>query len=232
MTTPTGLICVSIAAEDGQGILDAVSPVICLVDVVEIRIDHMKDPEGGDWIAAIPKPVLVTNRPVWEGGQFAGSEQERIDLLCKAIQSGAQYIDIELLTAQDLRIQVLTVARKHRTKVIVSSHDFRGTPPIAKLRETLQQMIASGADIGKMVTTATSPADALRILSLQQEAIAAAFPLSAFAMGAAGKISRLATLYLGGYMTYAAITSQQATAPGQLSVHALHALTALLEQPA
>ncbi|MBV5316879.1 MAG: type I 3-dehydroquinate dehydratase [Desulfobulbaceae bacterium] len=232
MTTQTGLICVSVAAKDGQGILDTVSPVVLLADVVEIRLDHMINPKVDDWIAGIPKPVLVTNRPVWEGGQFAGSEQERIDLLCKAVRSGAQYVDIELQTAQDLRMQVLDVARQHRTKVIVSSHDFQGTPPIAQLRETLQQMIASGGDIGKIVTTATNPGEALHILSLQQEAVAASFPLSAFAMGTAGKITRLATLYLGGYMTYAAITAQQATAPGQLSIHELHALITLLETTA
>jgi len=91
-------------------------------------------------------------------------------------------------------------------------------------------MIDSGADIGKIVTTAVSPEDALRILSLQEAAMAASFPLSAFAMGAHGAISRLATLYLGGFMTYAALSPEQATAPGQITVQNLHALLSLLEQ--
>jgi 3-dehydroquinate dehydratase type I len=228
----SGLICVSVMAGDEAGILATVMPVVPLVDVVEIRLDGMQDPRIGPCIAQIPRPVLVTNRPLWEGGQFAGNEQERIDLLCRAVQSGARYVDIELRTGPDLRAQVQREAQKQSAKVIISSHDFQGTPPLANLRETLRQMIASGADIGKMVTTATGPEAALRILSLQQEALAGRFPLSAFAMGAAGKISRLATLYLGGFMTYAAITAEQATAPGQLSVRDLHTLTAFFEESA
>ncbi len=231
MVCPHGLICVSVTANDGQGILDAVSPVLSLVDVVEIRLDTMLDPSMEGWIASIPKPVLVTNRPAWEGGQYTGNEQDRIALLGAALRAGATYVDIELKTAPDLRKVLQNLAREQGAKVIVSNHDFQSTPSLDHLRQTLREMIASGADIGKIVTTATCAAETLRILSLQQEAMAAHFPLSAFAMGAAGTISRLATLYLGGCMTYAAITAQQATAPGQLSVHDLHALKTILEQP-
>ena len=224
-----GRICVSVMANDAIGVLAAVMPVVPLVDVVEIRLDGMQDPRIEPCIAEISLPVLVTNRPVWEGGQFDGSEQDRIDLLCKAVQSGAQYVDIELRTEADLVAQLQKKARKHGAEVIISSHDFQGTPTLAKLQETLRLMIASGADIGKIVTTATNAEAAVRILSLQQDAMASHFPLSAFAMGTSGKISRLATLYLGGFMTYAAIAVEQATAPGQLSVHDLHSLITLIE---
>ncbi len=226
--TRAGRICVSVMADDAIGVLTAVMPVVPLVDVIEIRLDGMHDPRIERCIATLPLPVLVTNRPIWEGGQFDGNEQDRIDSLCQAMQAGAQYVDIELRTKADLVAQVLEEARKLDAQVIISSHDFQGTPPRQQLQETLRLMIASGADIGKIVTTAATPEDALCILSLQQEAMAGGFPLSAFAMGAAGRISRLATLYLGGFMTYAALTAQQATAPGQLSVDDLHTLISLI----
>jgi len=229
MTLRSGLICVSVTADDAAGILSTVMPVTPLVDMVEIRLDGMRNPRIETCIAQIPCPVLVTNRPAWEGGQFDGSERDRIEVLCKAVRSGARYVDIELRTGTDLVTQVRNEAKQCGTRVILSSHDFRGTPSLATLRETLRLMIANGADIGKIVTTATNAEEALRILSLQQEALASAFPLSAFAMGAAGRISRFATLYLGGFMTYAALTAGQATAPGQLSVKELHALIALFE---
>ena len=129
--------------------------------------------------------MLVTNRPTWEGGQFSGSEEERIDLLCRALQWGARYVDIELMAAPDSRARILQEAKMFRRPGDCFHHDFQGTPTAEQLRTTLQQMIDSGADIGKIVTTAASPADTLRILSLQEEAMAARFPLSAFAMGAA-----------------------------------------------
>jgi 3-dehydroquinate dehydratase type I len=47
------------------------------------------------------------------------------------------------------------------------------------------------------------------------------FPLIAFCMGAIGKISRLATIKLGGYMTYAAPDEGKETAPGQMPVSVL-----------
>lgn len=229
MTPASGLICVSVSGDDGQAMQAALAPVLPLVDVVEIRLDTLLDPglELG-WIGRISRPVLATNRPTWEGGRFIGNENQRIALLCQALAAGAHYVDIELRTAPELRLQVQTLARQQGARVICSSHDFQTTPSSEQLRRTLATMIASGADIGKIITTATQPAEALRILALQQEAQAASFPLSAFAMGAAGKITRLATLYLGGCMTYAAISPDQATAPGQLTVAELQDLIALL----
>lgn len=226
--TAQGLICVSVASEDQHHILSAVTPVLPLVDVVEIRLDGMRDPQCGQCIAALDKPVLATNRPAWEGGQWTGSEEERVNLLCAALRWGARYVDVELATASELQAQIIQEAHRHQAKVIVSSHDFDGTPDAAQLHATLQQMMATGADIGKIVTTAVSAAEVLRVLALQQDALAHDFPLCAFAMGRAGTISRFATLFLGGFMTYAALSEAQATAPGQLTVDNLHRLLSLL----
>ncbi len=229
MTRHNGLICVSVMADTATAIIEAVQPVAAMLDVVEIRMDGMKDPHVERCISELAQPILVTNRPDWEGGLFSGNESERIEVLCQAIRSGAHYVDIELRTEQALRSQVQLVAKQYGTKVIVSNHDFNETPPVENLQAILREMIASGADIGKIVTTACHEEDTLRTLALQQEALAAHFPLSAFSMGTPGKISRLATLYLGGFMTYAALSEEQATAPGQLSIHDLYALISLFE---
>lgn len=225
-----GLICVSVAAADGEAVGKAVEPVLNLVDVVELRLDGMVDPRIERCSRALGKPILVTNRPQWEGGLWKGSEQQRIDLLCQALRAGARYVDIELRAAPSLREQVLNVAARAGAEVIISNHDFQATPATDHLHRTLEEMMASGADIGKIVVTAAGPIDSLRILALQEQAMAAGFPLCAFAMGAAGTISRLATLYLGGYMTYAALSPQLATAPGQLSVQELYAMVPVLER--
>jgi len=224
-----GLICVSVMATDSEAVLAAATPVLALADVIEIRLDGLRDPLDLGCIGAIAKPILATNRPIWEGGRFNDSEEKRIDALCMALAHGARYVDIELAAAPQLRARLLAAAHAHGAQTIVSSHDFATTPSTPQLSATLEAMIASGADIGKIVTTAATPNEALRILALQQEARAAGFPLCAFAMGAAGTISRLATLYLGGFMTYAALSQEQATAPGQIAVRDLHNLLALLE---
>ena len=220
----------SVAAGDAASVIARVRPVQSLADVVEIRLDAMLEARIDPCVAALDLPLLVTNRPQWEGGHFADSEDDRVDQLCAAVRAGARYADIELRTDAALRSRLIDVARDCSARVIVSSHDFTGTPPAALLQATLQQMVASGAHMGKIVTTATNADEALRVLALQQEAGRLGFPLSAFAMGEPGRITRLATLYLGGAMTYAALDEHQATAPGQLSVAHLHSLITLFEQ--
>lgn len=227
--TARGLICVSIMTEESAAIPALIAPVSTLIDVVEIRLDGLRTPLTADCIAALGKPVLVTNRPSWEGGHFAGSEEQRLDLLLQAVRLGARYADIELQTSPEMRNRLLADIHSAGAEVIVSHHDFLQTPPADQLTTILQRMMASGADIGKMVTTASTPDDVLRVLDLQRTAMASGFRLSAFCMGAAGTISRLATLYLGGWMTYVALAPEQATAPGQLTAQAMHALTSLLE---
>ena len=220
----------SVAAADAASVIARVRPVQSLADVVEIRLDAMLEARIAPCVAALDLPLLVTNRPQWEGGHFAGREDDRVDQLCAAVRAGARYVDIELRTDPALRSRLFTVARDCSARVIVSSHDFTGTPPAALLQATLQQMVASGAHMGKIVTTATNADEALRVLALLEEAALLGFPLSAFAMGEPGRITRLATLYLGGAMTYAALDEHQATAPGQLSVAHLRSLITLFEQ--
>nr|WP_320010616.1 type I 3-dehydroquinate dehydratase [uncultured Desulfobulbus sp.] len=219
-----GLICVSLAEKNENAVQQALAPVLDLVDLIEVRLDCMENPQVGNFIASTDKPILVTNRPHWEGGQWKGSEQQRTELLVQALGWGAQYVDIELLAADEVREIILTKAQAVGAQVVISSHDFTSTPAASVLEERFEQMRTSGADIAKIVVTAHDAAQCLRILSLQEKAMATNFPLSAFAMGSAGAISRLATLYLGGCMSYAALSPEQATAPGQLSVQELHAM--------
>ena len=61
-------------------------------DVVELRVDFLRDDAArgtlGDAIEALikasPVPVIVTNRPTWEGGQDDGDESARLEALWRA----------------------------------------------------------------------------------------------------------------------------------------------------
>lgn len=224
-------LCLAVARPTLAEMLGAVQRARTLADVVEIRLDALKDRHNLDQaihtlLAESPLPLLFTNRPTWEGGAAAEPEEERVRPLLTALAAGAAYVDIELRTAPELRPQVIAASGDGATggRVIVSWHDFQSTPAAPALTEILARMRQSGADIGKIVTMtdqAAGPAQVRRLLALLEEAAAAEFPLIAFCMGEAGKISRLATGFLGGYMTYAAETDGTTTAPGQLSAAAL-----------
>lgn len=40
--------------------------------------------------------LTVLSRPKWEGGQYEGDENKRLDVLRLAMELGADYIDVEL----------------------------------------------------------------------------------------------------------------------------------------
>ncbi|MGW8195670.1 MAG: type I 3-dehydroquinate dehydratase [Desulforhopalus sp.] len=225
---PGGGICVAVAAPDTESALSAVRPIRHEVDVVEVRLDGMRECNLLRLSQEIDRPLLFTNRPAWEGGLCMKSEEERLTPLLDAVEYKAAYVDLELKTSLPLRERLLDKIRRSRTQLIVSYHDFEKTPDDARLAEILHEQRQSGAHIGKIVTMAHDYLDVLRVLHLQCAAKSLDFPLIAFCMGDEGKISRIITLVLGGYMTYAALDEQQATAPGQLSVGKLKTALALL----
>ncbi len=223
-----GKICVSIGADDAYAVNGAIQPVLDFVDVVEIRLDAMDTPEVARCCSLLNKPLLFTHRPQWEGGEFIGFEDDRMGPLFEAVALQAAFVDFELRADPLLRKQLLEAMQDAPTQMILSWHDFASTPGTEDLNNILEQMMNSGAHIGKIVTTAHDVADVLRVLSLQEKALAKDFTLSCFCMGDIGLISRLATLYLGGYMTYGAVSRDQATAPGQLTVKQLYSLVTTL----
>lgn len=225
-----GKICVSLAGADVAA-LSAQAGHAGRADVIEVRLDSMSGPDVAACCTALDKPLLFTNRPNWEGGAFDGTEEQRMEPLLEAVRQQAAYVDCELRADQSLRRRLLEAMRDKPTRMILSWHNFEDTPSDSELENVLARMMDSGACngkvIGKLVTTAHNSEDALRVLRLQQQAKAADFPLSCFCMGEPGRITRLATLYLGGYMTYACLTDEQATAAGQLSVDQLYTLTSV-----
>lgn len=223
-TCSLGKVCVAVGAENVAAALAAAKKAEAAADVIEIRLDTLSDAAIAPFINELSTPLLFTNRPQWEGGGFKGDDTARLELLLEAVKSNAAYVDIELKTDEELRNKLLAAAKKTKTQVIISWHDFKLTPSDRALASVFENMYRSGADIGKIVSTANCFQDVLRVLNLQETAAEMGLPLIAFSMGRAGKISRFATLELNGYMTYAASTPETATAPGQLTAAELNNL--------
>lgn len=229
-TTGLGKVCVSIAEKELSQALALAQAAAALADLVEIRLDALATPDFAPFLAHLPKgPLLFTCRPEWEGGGFRGSEEARVALLAAAAAAGAAFVDIELRTADELRTGLIKSVQGCGAQVIVSWHDFKTTASPQALTSILQEQYRSGADWGKIVTTPRDFRDVLRVLALQETAAEIGFPLCAFCMGKIGMISRVATLGLGGAMTYAAPDGGQIAAPGQLPISALRRIRELLD---
>ena len=96
---------------------------------------------------------------------------------------------------------------------MVSWHDFKKTPKDAELKNQINQMSKFSSNV-KIVSTAKSTKDATRMLELYSKK--GKNNLISFAMGDAGRISRILCLYLGSPYTY--VSLGKAIAPGQFSV--------------
>ena len=165
-------------------------------------------------------PVIVTNRRREEGGGFTGTEAERVAILEEAARLGADYVDIETATDPALKAELRAALAGGTTKLIVSWHDFSGTPSAEFLKAKLAACMADAPAIVKIVTHAGAAADCLRVLELIPRARQKGQAIIAFCMGSAGKISRIMAPLLGSAISYASLEPEEASAPGQLTIHA------------
>jgi 3-dehydroquinate dehydratase type I len=187
-----------------------------LADLIELRADYLKRVKLAPLLENRRKPFIVTHRRKEEGGKYKGEERKRLSVLQEAIDLSADYIDVELATERS-SLQDL-IRSKKGTQVILSSHDFRGTPCQKELQRLFDQMVRLGADVIKIVSFAQSCEDNLTILSLIPFAKARKQEIVAFCMGEKGKVSRLLSPFLGAAWTYASLNKGKASAPGQLTI--------------
>jgi len=213
-------ICASIVNRD----LTAIREVEPLVELFEVRIDLIGD--GWQEVARqLEKPWIACNRMAQEGGSWQDSEARRKEELLKAIQMGADIVDIELATTNLERVVSLI---KKRAKCLLSFHELEKTPALDSLKKIVKQQLAAGADICKVVTTAQKFEDNVTILKLIPE-----FPearIVAFAMGPLGLPSRILSPLVGGDFTYSAIEKGAESAPGQIKVAELKKLYQMVSQ--
>lgn len=208
-------------------------------DVIEFRMDLASDPSvalrsyDGDF------PLIATNRAPEEGGE--ASEPDRLRALREAIAHPAvEAVDVELTTVmddeggtmddgrRDRAVSLIDQAREHEVSVIVSVHDFEGTPPRAELEDTLSRAGGIG-DVAKVAVTAMGPDDVLALLAATRSRTKAGERVATMAMGAAGRHSRAVAPLYGSRIGYAPVDTERATAPGQYDLATLSALIARLK---
>jgi len=176
-------------------------------DLVELRLDTVRDPSAAGALAGRRGPVILTCRPVWEGGHFTGSEEERKRILRDALQLGAEYVDLEWKAGFT---DLLTERGGHG--IVLSNHDHSGVP--SDLRARLAAMRATGAEVVKLAVMATRLSDCLALLPLARDA---GSPTVLLAMGDAGLPTRVLASRFGSCWTYAG----DGAAPGQVPASTL-----------
>lgn len=202
------MICCSIQNKGYRQILD----ILKSVEMAEIRLDLCDlTEEQIEKIFSQDVPLIATCRAPQGAsyGEFARTER----LLTLAIRSGAHYADLEIEAPKPVSKRIAQACAEWGSVMIRSYHDFSGTPDLEQLRELVDKCRHHDGEIVKIVTTANSPEDAALVNSLYKSYTPAS--LVAFAMGEYGRQSRLECLRCGAPFTYAALSAEEATAPGQ-----------------
>jgi 3-dehydroquinate dehydratase-1 len=188
--------------------------------ILELRIDLLgiKDEKKlglllDKLLEQVGLPIIATNRCQKEGGRWDGTEGARVELLMSAL-TRVDAVDVEL--SAPLRNRVVDAVRSLNRVLIISSHDFKATPPASVMTATLEQAMAARADIAKLAVTPNSAADTLALLTVTQEAD---FPVSTIAMGKLGSHTRVVAPIYGSVLTYGAV--EDAVAPGQFRIDEL-----------
>ena len=207
--------CVSIAESSPNKIKIKLKTALKKSDYVEVRLDFLKKEQVPKVLEIIKKDlnkIVCTLRPKTEGGRFEGNEKERISIIKLISEYNPYLLDIEYNTLKKNK-ELVKYLKSTKTKLLVSWHDFKKTPKNTELQNKIKQMSKFSRNV-KIVSTAKSTDDSTRMLGLYSKK--GKNNLISFAMGDAGKISRILCLYLGSPYTY--VSLGKAVAPGQFSI--------------
>ena len=206
------MICTCIQNKD----FDQIAEILGREDVemAEIRLDRcrLSDEDIEELFSTSDTPLIATCR--------ASECEDAERRLTLAIKAGARFADLEIEAPASTSKRFQKLCRSCGTEIIRSWHDFVGTPDDEVLQMALARCFRYGADIAKIVTTCHSEEDARRIEALYSIVLEGVDSLEgkliAFGMGEEGRRTRMDCLRRGAPFTYAALSEEEATAPGQI----------------
>jgi 3-dehydroquinate dehydratase-1 len=211
------MICASISEKDIKKCIGSINKV----DMAEIRIDLAEfDNEEIKKVFSSGKKLIATCRP----GKIR--DEERVEMLKIAIESGATYVDIEYEASEAYKADLIEFAHKHQCDVIISYHNYDRTPELDELELIVHNCYQQGADLAKIATHVNVNRDNSKILSLYK----APGRLVAIGMGDLGRISRIVAPFLGAEFTYASLSDSSVTAPGQINYEKLNQFILEIQQ--
>ena len=212
-------VCVALTGTTAAEMLERADAALSDSSLVEFRLDYLPEPRAAvddvaRWLADhAAATAIVTCRRKPNGGSFAGSVAQELEVLRAAAAAGAHMVDVEIETAEQAEPQQLAGLREAGTALIVSFHDFSATPDLQAVYSRMQRF---APDVYKVVATATSLADNLQMMQFVERSAESA-SIVGLCMGEAGIPSRVLSLRTGSAFTFAAAGAGTETAPGQVA---------------
>lgn len=221
------MFCIPIIAKNTDEAFEKIARANTLADMLEMRLDMMDMFDLHEIIRAASKPVLVTYRSKKQGGKGIEDPAARTDYILTAIQKGADLVDVELSLPRRWREKILDT--EGRSRIVISTHINDGTPSQLDLEKIFKNCADTHSDIVKIVTRAETWADNLRVLELIPKAHDLGIKIIAFCMGPMGRISRIVSHLMGGYLTFASLEEGEQSADGQIPIRQMKQIIDILE---
>ena len=239
------MICIPITSRTNKEALHTIERSCQVADFVELRMDLIGRGNLTELITAVRSnsrsvKIIVTCRKKEEAARagktariksvFKNTE-EKIALLKEAVALSADFIDIELAEGKKTinELKSLCAAKGGKTKIIISYHNLKETPPLKDLKKIFQQCVRFKPEVVKIVTTAKTMEDNLIALNLVPYARALSQNIICFCMGDKGGISRAIAPFMGGYLSFATLEKKGQSAPGQFTVYEMNRIQELFK---
>lgn len=206
-------------------------------DLIEWRMDYLPDLSRRILKGEMPKLVkrlracfpemvlLLTCRTDREGGRADLSDEnyrEMIRQILEEAKDDFDLLDVEYAKKDTLDSKLLSEAV--RKGLVFSFHDFSETPANDILEEKLCSMVRDGAGIAKVAVMPRTKEDVDRLLLLTRkvdEELDGQGLLMTISMGSMGTVSRLKGREYGSVFTFAGVSQDAVSAPGQISIREL-----------
>lgn len=184
-------------------------------DIIEWRIDWYDNQANdiADAARAISPilqdtPVLVTFRQITEGGHVEAADGTRLKAIRAVCETGCvDLVDVENASGIEFIEKVKVIAKENKMKLVLSNHNFEGTPSEDEILESLKTSQALGADVAKIAVLPHGFADVITLANATYRAKKGEvdIPLITISMGEIGIISRIMNGEMGSDLTFMSI---------------------------
>ncbi len=201
------MICVSIATESRRMAMADMLTAAHQADLLEVRLDRFdKAPDFAELLAARRKPVILSCRRARDGGEWRGTEDERLALLRQCVVHKADYVEIELDVADQIR--PFPGARR-----VIAYTNLGETPDdIAEIYDLAR---SKHPDVIKITTLARTPEEAWPLLQILSRS---SVPTVVVGLGKPGLMLTVLGKKIGAPWAYAALGRGLEAYPGQPTI--------------
>ncbi len=150
--------------------------------------------------AGIELPVVLTCRPIRQGGHFPGTEDDRCTILKKAIESGVSWIDLEMDIESSVREELVSLAGD-KTRIISSEHYDREPESDDEIVDKVREMSNHG-DIVKLCYNSNGKRSGLKLFEAAWKLKDEGMDYTVMGIGSSGDWTRIHSPVLGIKIVY------------------------------